>query len=172
MVHVPACPHCAAPVERPLTCGRCGWQWYANPMPAAGTLVERAVDGDEPRVLLLRRAVEPGRGAWDLPAGYLEANESPEQAALRETREEAGFEVTLVRLVGVYTSRPGNAVSAIYLARPLDPAAVVAVDAESDGHAWVSRVEVPDWIGRMAFPSMAAALEDWASGVTGRPRQW
>lgn len=119
--HVTLCPHCAARDERPILCDRCGWRWYANPSPAAGTLVERpAADGD-PSVLLLRRAVDPGIGAWELPAGYLEAGESAEEAALRETREETGLDVQLLGVVGVYTSRAANAISTIYLARPLDP---------------------------------------------------
>lgn len=168
---VAACPHCATPFEQPLVCERCGWRWYANPKPAAGCLVERAAAG-EPEVLLLRRAVEPGRGGWDLPAGYLEPGESPEEAARRETLEESGLAVELVRLVGVYTSRPGNAVSCIYLARPTPAAGEVRPDAESDAHAWASRGAAPAWIERMAFRSMAAALEDWAAGRSGLPRDW
>ncbi|HEX2142664.1 MAG TPA: NUDIX domain-containing protein [Candidatus Limnocylindria bacterium] len=173
MSQVNLCPHCATPSERPISCQRCGWRWYANPMPAAGTLVERIGTDGSPQVLLLRRAVNPGLGAWDLPAGYLEANESPEDAARRETAEEAGFEVELLSLAGVYTSREGNAVSVIYLARPLVPeAATVRPDAESDAHAWVGRGDVERWLPLMAFPAMAAALEDWARGVTGMPREW
>jgi len=70
---VPACPHCAALDEQPLACERCGWRWYSNPKPAAAVLLERQAEGEaEPSVLLLRRAVQPGLGAWDLPAGYLD----------------------------------------------------------------------------------------------------
>jgi ADP-ribose pyrophosphatase YjhB (NUDIX family) len=141
-------------------------------MPAAGTLIERANAEGEPEVLLLRRAVEPGLGGWDLPAGYLEAGESVEEAACRETAEEAGFEVELVELIGVYTSRPGNAVSTIFLARPAEAAASVRTDAESSEHAWVTRSEVPAWLPRMAFRSMATALADWAEGRRGVPRDW
>jgi ADP-ribose pyrophosphatase YjhB (NUDIX family) len=166
---VPACPHCAEPDERPLTCRRCGWRWYANPLPAAGTLVERMAADGEPSVLLLRRAVDPGRGAWDLPAGYLESGESPEEAALRETREESGLDVALVRLAGVYTSREGNAVSTIYLAAPADASVAVATDAESDDHAWVRRSDASEWLPRMAFDSMATALRDWSEGRFGVP---
>ncbi len=172
MRSVPACPNCAEAREQPLVCERCGWHWYANPKPAAGCLVERSAPDGGAEVLLLRRAVEPGRGAWDLPAGYLEPGESPEEAARRETLEEAGFGVELLRLVGVYTSRSGNAVSCIYLARPLEPNAIVRPDAESDAHAWVARRTAGEWLARMAFPSMAAALEDWAADRTGRPRRW
>jgi ADP-ribose pyrophosphatase YjhB (NUDIX family) len=169
---VPACPHCAQPIEQPLLCERCGWRWYANPLPAAGTLVERSAPDGEPLVLLLRRAVEPGLGAWDLPAGYLESGESAEEGARRETLEEAGLSVELVRLVGVYTSRDANAVSCVYLARPLDPAAEVVTDPESDDHAWVAPRDVPAWLPRMAFRSMAAALDDWAAGRSGVARDW
>jgi ADP-ribose pyrophosphatase YjhB (NUDIX family) len=169
---VPVCPHCAEPADQPLVCERCGWRWYSNPKPAAGTLVERMAPDGEPEVLLLRRAVEPGLGGWDLPAGYLDPGESPEEAARRETREEAGLEVELLHLVGVYTSRAGNAVACIYLARPRDAHAAVSRDHESDEHAWVARRDVDAWTSRMAFSSMAAALQDWASGRSGVPREW
>jgi ADP-ribose pyrophosphatase YjhB (NUDIX family) len=169
---VPACPHCASPIEQPVTCRRCGWRWYANPKPAAGTLLQRVGPSGEPEVLLLRRAVEPGSGHWDLPAGYLDPHESAEQGALRETAEEAGLEVELVRLVGVYSSPQANAVSSIYLARAVDGSADVRTDAESSEHAWVARSAVAEWLPRMAFASMAAALQDWADDSFGRPRDW
>jgi ADP-ribose pyrophosphatase YjhB (NUDIX family) len=153
-------------------CDRCDWRWYANPKPAAGTVIERLNAAGEPEVLLLRRAVQPGLGAWDLPAGYLEPDESVEEAACRETAEEAGFEVQLVELIGIYTSRPGNAVSAVFLARPVEAGASVDPDDESSDHAWVARADVPSWLPRMAFRSMAIALADWAEGRRGIPRDW
>ncbi len=160
---VPACPRCATADEQPLTCDRCGWRWYANPKPAAAVLLERQADGEsEPSILLLKRAVEPGFGEWDLPAGYLDPGESFEMAARRETREESGIEVELVQLTGVYHSRPANAVSAVFRARAIDPVAPVRIDAESSDHAWVARSEVDSWLPRMAFASMASALADWA----------
>ena len=167
---VPVCPHCARASERPLVCERCGWRWYANPLPAAAVLLERLDDErGEPAVLLLRRTVDPGRGAWDLPAGYLEANESFEAGALREAEEETGIAVRLVGLAGVYHSEMANAVTVVYRAQPIDALAPVTPDAESDDHAWVRRSEVPRWLPRMAFPSMRNALADWAAGRTGGP---
>ena len=170
MTVVPACPHCATHAERPLVCERCGWRWYANPLPAAGVLLERRRPDTETEVLLLRRAVQPGFGAWDLPAGYLDPDESFEAAARREAREEAGIDVQVVAVSGVYHSPAANAVTVVFRARPADDAAVVVrLDDESSEHAWVPRSRVEAWIGRMAFPSMATALADWAAGRRGGP---
>ena len=123
-----------------------------------------------PSVLLLQRSIEPGFGAWDLPAGYLDPGESAEAGALREASEEAGLPIELVSLIGVYSSPAGNAVASVYLARPLDPEAPVRLDHESSDYAWVRRDEVDAWLPRMAFRSMASALADWAAGRSGVPR--
>jgi len=166
----PACPHCATIDEQPLVCERCGWRWYANPKPAAAVLLERDGDGRDPSILLLRRAVEPGFGAWDLPAGYLDPGESFEAAARRETLEEAGIQVHLLALAGAYHSPAGNAVTVVYRARASEAAPSVRTDFESSEHAWVPRSAIDQWVPRMAFPSMASAIADWAAGRLGGPR--
>jgi ADP-ribose pyrophosphatase YjhB (NUDIX family) len=126
-------------------------------------LLERtADDGGEPEILLLKRAVEPGLGAWDLPAGYLDPGESFEMAARRETLEEAGIEIELLGLVGVYHSPPANAVTAVFRAQAARQDARVTLDFESTDHAWVARSEVGAWLPRLAFASMTAAVADWA----------
>jgi ADP-ribose pyrophosphatase YjhB (NUDIX family) len=166
---VPVCPHCLDDVG-PIVCDRCGWRWYRNPKPAAAVLLERTDPGaDEPSILLLRRAVNPGLGDWDLPAGYLDPGESFEDGARREAREESGIEVRLIALAGVYHSPDANAVTTVYRAAALDPSAQVATDHESSEHAWVPRSEVDAWIGRMAFAPMARAVADWAAGRIGGP---
>ena len=124
-------------------------------------LLERG-DATDPELLLLRRAVEPGLGAWDLPAGYLDPLESFEHAARREAHEECGLEVALVSLAGVYHSPAANAVSAVFRARATDPEAPVRLDFESSDHAWVRRSRIAEWLPRIAFPSMAEAVADWA----------
>jgi ADP-ribose pyrophosphatase YjhB (NUDIX family) len=166
---VPLCPHCATADERPLVCDRCGWRWHANPLPAAAVLLERRDADGQVSVLLLRRAVDPGRGGWDLPAGYLDPGESFEDGARREAAEEAGMAVELISLAGAYHSAGANAVTVVYRARARDGYAPVSPDAESDAHAWVAREDVPTWLPRMAFPSMRAAVADWAAGRIGGP---
>src|SRR2546429_509388 len=69
----------------------------AGRVPDTGVLVEQ-----EGRVLLVRRRNEPGRGRWCLPCGFEDADESPEQAARREAREEAGLELVLDEVLGIY----------------------------------------------------------------------
>jgi ADP-ribose pyrophosphatase YjhB (NUDIX family) len=159
---VPVCPHCALPGEQPIVCDRCGWRWYANPKPAAAVLLERDGPSGETELLLLRRAVEPGLGEWDLPAGYLDPGESFEIAARREAAEESGVEVELIALTGVYHSAPANAVTAVFRARPADASAPVQLDFESSEHAWVPRSQVRAWLPRMAFTAMAEAVAAWA----------
>ncbi|MEO7294551.1 MAG: NUDIX domain-containing protein [Candidatus Limnocylindria bacterium] len=167
---VAACPHCANADEQPLVCDRCGWRWYANPKPAAAVLLERHARSTDPEILLLRRAVEPGLGDWDLPAGYLDPGESFEDAARREALEEAGIGVELVALAGVYHSPQANAVTVVYRARATDAVATVITDFESSDHAWVARSAMGDWLPRIAFTSMASAIADWADGRLGVPR--
>jgi ADP-ribose pyrophosphatase YjhB (NUDIX family) len=158
---VPACPHCTQPEEEPLVCDRCAWRWYSNPRPASGVLVERILRDGQPAILLLQRAVEPGLGGWDLPAGYLDPGESFEVAAVRETREESGLEVQLTGLSGVYHSPAANAVTAVFRATASDPDGV-RLDFESSDYRWVGRADVATWLPRVAFPSMAQAIADWS----------
>lgn len=71
-------------------CHNCAKPIYRNPKPCAGVLV---VD-DQKRVLLVKRTEPPAAGSWSLPAGYLEADEPPQEAASRELHEETGLSVS------------------------------------------------------------------------------
>src|SRR5437867_3203056 len=106
------CPKCAGPLagrqeaagepELP-TCQSCGFIYYYDAQPAAGVIP--SIGG---KVGLIRRGIEPGLGLWTFPAGYVNRGEKVEEAAVRETLEEACVEVRVERLVGVYsyTGRP------------------------------------------------------------------
>ncbi len=85
-------------VER-LSCARCGLIHYANPLPSAVAFVLN----EEKKILLIQRGVQPGKGKWALPSGFIEANENPEQTVLRELKEETGIIGTIGHLIGIYT---------------------------------------------------------------------
>lgn len=76
-------------------CTRCGWTWYNNPLAVVLVLGE-AGDG---RILYTRKSTWP-KGMWALVAGFIEDGETPEEAAIREVREEAGIEAADPRYVG------------------------------------------------------------------------
>jgi len=98
------CPLCGGRLERitrdgrmRLYCGQCDSILYENPLPATAALV---LD-DEDRLLLVKRAMEPAIGAWCLPGGFEELDESPGEGVLRELREETGLEGKVERLIEV-----------------------------------------------------------------------
>ena len=97
------CPHCRAELQEEIVFGRsrrvcpeCGFIYFRDPKVGAGVLAER--DG---KVVLVRRAVVPALGSWCLPSGFVEYDEGPEQAAVREFLEETGLEVRLTELLDV-----------------------------------------------------------------------
>lgn len=100
------CPFCAG-VLKPkalegrdrLVCEKCGWINYLNPLPVVSCLVS----GPGGELLLIKRGIEPSKGAWALPGGFFEIEESPEEAGRRELKEETGLDGTAVRQVGVIT---------------------------------------------------------------------
>jgi 8-oxo-dGTP diphosphatase len=77
-------------------CPDCGWVYFADPKVAAAALI---VQSD--KVLLVRRAMNPQRGLWTLPAGFVDADEGPLQAIERECLEETGLFVRVTGLVDV-----------------------------------------------------------------------
>ena len=163
------CPLCATELiqrqhgdrTRPV-CPACGFVHYRNPRPAAGCLVER--DGD---VLLVQRKYPPQAGWWSLPAGFMEWDETPEQAAARETEEETGLRVTVLRLLGVFPwyhdfiagLADENGLLVIYVADVAGGELVPGDDAQAAG--WFAPDALPE---RIAFASHRAALAEWGAG--------
>jgi len=112
-------------------CPACGFILYRNPVPGAGVLVEM-----EGGIVLIQRGQPPFVGWWALPAGYIEEDESVEQAAVRECKEETGLDVELLELFGVYSFPEGPVQSGIiifYRARPVGGALQAGDDAQSVG---------------------------------------
>jgi len=98
------CPICATPLtvkslfgrER-QQCPECDWIHFIDPKVGAGVLIEK-----KGQVLLARRGMAPSRGDWHFPSGFVDAEESPEEAAIRECKEETGLDVHLVELIDVF----------------------------------------------------------------------
>ena len=133
-------------------CLECGFVHYRNPLVVVGAVCE--ADG---RVLLCRRAIDPRRGLWTIPAGYLELNEEPAAGARRETLEEARAEIEIERLLAVYAVTRISQVQLIYAARL--PSARIAPGPESLEAALIPWDRIP-W-DELAFPSVRWALEHY-----------
>ncbi len=138
---------------------------YPKPALTADIVVFREVPGSEtPEVLLIRRGGHPFLGRWALPGGFAERNETLEETAARELREETGVTDTALRLVGVY-STPGRdprgwVVSAAYAAVVSEAEAQAGDDAAALG--WVPLEK--DASGRLRPACGAAGPETDASG--------
>jgi ADP-ribose pyrophosphatase YjhB (NUDIX family) len=132
------------------TCTVCRTIHYENPLNVVGTL---PVWHD--KVLLCRRAIEPRRGLWTLPAGFMELGETTEQGALRETVEEAGAKVELEGLFTLFNVVRVGQVHFFYRARVLDPE--LAPGPESLEAGFFAQEEIP-W-AEIAFRTTRRTLE-------------
>ncbi len=137
--------------DRPRrVCPACGYVHFTDPKVGVGVLV---VEGD--RVLLVRRGVEPERGKWSLPAGFLDQGEDPRQTAAREALEEAGLTVAVEELLDVFHNPPGRGGASIFIlyrARRLAGEPAPGDDADD------ARFFPLDALPELAFPSTRAAI--------------
>ncbi len=118
------CQVCGTPVAHKVpaddnreraVCPACGHIHYVNPLNVVGTL---PVWGDQ--VLLCKRNIEPRKGFWTLPAGFMELGETTDEGAARETDEEAGAHIELQGLYCVLNVVTAGQVHLFYRARLLD----------------------------------------------------
>ena len=158
------CPRCGAPLADGLAFGRtrrlcryCGFVHFHDPKVAVAALVS-----DGARVLLVRRAAVPRVGYWALPAGYMDADELPEEAVVREINEETGVTVRVTGLQAVaplagWAERRGILV--LYRAEPLAGEPVPQDDASEA--RWFTATEIP-W-AELAFESTEQFLREWVA---------
>lgn len=147
-----------------LTCADCGFVAYENPKIVTGSVV--AVDG---KVMLCRRAIEPRRGFWTIPAGYMELGETVEEAAIREAREEACAEIAIEGVLAIYSIARIGQVQVLFRAHLARPG--FAAGAESLDVRLFDWDEIP-W-DELAFPSVHWVLKAWreaGDGPLGAPR--
>jgi ADP-ribose pyrophosphatase YjhB (NUDIX family) len=122
------CPNCgsALPDPPPSACPECGRRHYVNPNPCGEAVVIRAG-----RVLLLRRARDPWKDAWDVPGGFCENAEHPMHAAERELHEELGLAGVAVAYIGTWIDSYG-------------PPASNGIQDHTANCAYIVELEVPD----------------------------
>jgi ADP-ribose pyrophosphatase YjhB (NUDIX family) len=139
-----------------LVCGSCGFVLYLDPKVAVGTIIRT---GDD-RIVLVRRAIDPGYGKWVFPGGYVDRGEELLGAAVREAREESGLEVRLDGLVNIYSYTGATPVIIVYAATMVS--GTLAVDDEGLEARVFEPADIP-W-DELAFPSTDHALRDYLDG--------
>ncbi len=160
------CPSCAGALETRslkagdpdrLVCGACGFVFYLDPKVAVGTIITTA----DSRLVLVRRAIEPGYGLWVFPGGFVDRGEELPKAAVREAREESGLDVRLDRLVNIYSYPHAAVIIVVY--------AATATGGElcGDEECLETRLFRPDELPweELAFQSTREALRDYLDGV-------
>ena len=168
------CPVCGSPLDRSaggatavsrLFCGSCTFEFWQNSKPAVGAIILRN-NGGKPHVLLARRGIEPYKGMWDLPGGFLNNGEHPEEGLKRELREELGTSPLRSRfLTAEIEEYPREDVaeearfvlSLFYLCEIPGAAALTPMDDVVDV-AWFPLEELPDGIAFSANHRAFAAL--------------
>ncbi len=136
-----------------LACESCGHVAYVNPRLVVTTLP--ITDAGE--IVLIRRGIEPGKGTWAQPGGFLEVDETVNQAAVRETWEETGLLVEPGDIVGLYTRLEASVVTIAFEARIVGGTASPTIEATE-----VTPFAPEDlpWAG-IQFKTTMWALHDW-----------
>lgn len=160
------CSSCGAKTEtrvigrqRLSVCDACDRIFFRNPKVVVTALIE-----DDRRVLLVRRDIEPGRGLWGLPGGFVDWDEHPEQALARECLEEIGVRAEPVELLEIQhvVSDDEGIVILPYRARIVSGEPVAADEVQQVG--WFA----PDALPPLAFPSHRKILQRWSQELLAR----
>lgn len=159
------CPRCAQAMEvtplfgRPRArCSVCGFIQFQNPKVAVALLLT-----DGPRVALVQRAVVPQIGFWSLPAGFMDFDEQPAAAALRELYEETGVHGEITALLGIFPMPQGGGIVITYAARLAGDGNITAGDDVSDA-GWFTPATLPT---DLAFESTRTVLSEWVNRLNG-----
>ncbi len=160
------CPRCGGAFERRLlkaseperlVCTACQYVFYLDPKIAVGTIIRSA----SARIVLVRRAIEPGYGKWVFPGGYVDRGEPLVSAALREAREECGLDVRIDGLVNIYSYAGRTPVIVVYAATAIG--GTLAADDECLETAEFEAAAIP-W-DHLAFRSTHEGLRDYLAGL-------
>ena len=153
------CSECSAPVALSIpegdtlpryVCAICGTIHYQNPKIITGCIATW-----NEKILLCRRAIEPRRGLWTMPAGFMENNETAQYGAARETMEEAQAQICDLKLFGVFNIPHISQVYLMFSGHVLD--GYCAPGSESLETKWFDETEIP-W-QQLAFPVVYESLQ-------------
>lgn len=133
-----------------MICAECGFILYDNPKIVVGSVARLGE-----RILLVRRSIDPRRGFWTLPAGFLELNESTNSGAEREAWEEARARIEIEGLLAIYDIPRISQVQLVYRARLLDDKVEPGLESLEVGLFLWDEIPWPD----IAFPSVRWALQ-------------
>lgn len=133
-------------------CSDCGWIHYVNPKIVVGSVVTY-----EDKFLLCKRAIDPRKGYWTLPAGYMEEKETTEQGAKREALEEANAAITLTGMLALYNIPHISQVQIMYRAHLEKPE--FSAGPESEEVRLFTWDDIP-W-SELAFPTVYWALHQF-----------
>ncbi len=153
------CPVCRAELNlkrvedrKRAVCSSCGWIHYQNPLPCAAALVRNS----EGKILLVKRGVKPGKGQWALPSGFIEIDETPEKACIRELKEETGLEGRIIRLVGVYSQESATYKNVLIAGYEVEAEGIPHPGSDSESVRFFSSGGLP----RIAFSSHLKLIKE------------
>lgn len=141
-------------------CDTCGYVHYVNPVPGVGLLIEK--DGG---IVLIRRGHPPHKGEWTLPSGFVEADESAEEAAVREAAEETGLQCEIIELANINSFPEGPPVSGIMIFYRMRP---VGGQLQAGDDAADVRVFMPDDLPLLPFRTHREMIAEWQERFSGQ----
>lgn len=167
------CDYCGAKLPKaeraklprgPLRCPKCQHTRYLNPVPS---VIAWATRGDT--LLLAQRAFKPKQGAWGLPGGFIDYGERPEEALVREMREELGVTIQVNKLIALiphyYDGQQNEVYNVLGLLYEVTfPNEPLRPNDDTAAARWVKRAEVPKPI---AFEEIEKMIARWQR--TGQP---
>ncbi len=136
-----------------LACSACGYVHFVNPVPVVGLIITY-----QDKIVVVKRGGSVEHGQWALPSGYIEADESVEEAAVREAKEETGLDVELTEMVGVYSfpdGPPSSGIMMMYAAR------VVGGKLQAGDDAIAAKLFDPSDVPTLPFRTHRLAMGRW-----------
>ncbi len=134
-------------------CDNCGYVHYVNPVPGVGLLIEK--DGG---LVLIKRGHPPHKDEWTLPSGFVEADESAEEAAIREAEEETGLKVEIIELAAINSFPEGPPVSGIMIFYRMRP---IGGQLQAGDDAIDAKVFAPDELPILPFRTHREMVAEW-----------